>query len=83
MHGKGNHFVQIYIGGLGYGIWAEHKKGLLLFSLHLSIDFYLVNPLTSMSDQHRISPHNISTTSNRLVMRVKKISVRDYHLIQH
>ena len=81
MHGKGNHFVKIYIGGLGYGIWAEHEKGLLLFSLHLSIDFYLVNPLTSMSDQHRISPHNISTTSNRQVMRIKKISMRDYHLI--
>ena len=31
-----------------------------------------LNPLTPMSDQDRISPHNISTISNRQVMRIKK-----------
>ena len=30
------------------------------------------NPLTPMSDQDRISPNNINTTSNRQVMRIKK-----------
>ena len=32
----------------------------------------LINPLTPMSDQDRISPYNINTTSNRQVMRIKK-----------
>ena len=30
------------------------------------------NPSTPMSDQDRISPNNINTTSNRQVMRIKK-----------
>ena len=33
----------------------------------------LMNPLTPMSDQHRISPYNINTKSRRQVMRTKKI----------
>ena len=32
----------------------------------------LVNPLTPMSDQDRISPYNINTISTRQVMRIKK-----------
>ena len=31
-----------------------------------------IDPLTTMSDQDRISPYNINTTSSRLVMRIKK-----------
>ena len=31
-----------------------------------------INSLTSMSDQDRISPYNINTTSSRQVMRIKK-----------
>ena len=31
-----------------------------------------LNPLTPMSDQDRISPHNINTISTRQVMRMKK-----------
>ena len=33
----------------------------------------LVNLLTLMSDQERISPYNINTTSRRYVMRIKEI----------
>ena len=32
----------------------------------------MVNPLTSMSDQDRISPYNINTISTRQAMRIKK-----------
>ena len=32
----------------------------------------LLNPLTPMSDQDRISPYNIYTISCRQVMRIKK-----------
>ena len=32
----------------------------------------LINPITPMSDQERISPYNINTISTRLVMRIKK-----------
>ena len=32
----------------------------------------LINPLTPMSDQERISPYNINTISTRLVTRIKK-----------
>ena len=31
-----------------------------------------IDPLTTMSDQDRISPYNINTTSSRQVMRIKK-----------
>ena len=31
-----------------------------------------VNPLTTKSDQDRVSPYNINTVSSRQVMRVKK-----------
>ena len=34
--------------------------------------YEFTNPLTYMSDQERISPYNINTISNRLVMRNKK-----------
>ena len=36
------------------------------------IKWLFVNPLTSVSDQDRISPYNISTISSRQVMRIKK-----------
>ena len=42
----------------------------------------LLNPLTSMSDQDRISPYNINTISSRQVMR-KKNQLEDYKLIQY
>ena len=32
----------------------------------------VLNPLTSVSDQERISPYNINTLPIRLVMRLKK-----------
>ena len=32
----------------------------------------IVNPLTPMSDQDRISPYKINTISSRQVMRIKK-----------
>ena len=31
------------------------------------------NPFTLMSDQDRISPHNVNTISTRQVMRIEKI----------
>ena len=31
------------------------------------------NPFTPMSDQDRISPHNVNTISTRQVMRIEKI----------
>ena len=41
-------------------------------------------PFTPMSDQDRISPHNINTISIRQVMRIKKnISLRIFELIQY
>ena len=33
---------------------------------------WLLNPLTLMSDQDRISPYSINTISTRQVMRIKK-----------
>ena len=32
----------------------------------------IVNPLTPMSDQDRISPYNINTISSRQVMKLKE-----------
>ena len=32
----------------------------------------IVNPLTPMSDQDRISPYNINTMSTRQAMRIQK-----------
>ena len=32
----------------------------------------IVNPLTPMTDQDRISPYNINTISSRQVMRINK-----------
>ena len=40
----------------------------------------MLNPLTLMSDQDRISPYNINTISSKQMMRIKKISIK---LIQH
>ena len=34
--------------------------------------FTIINPLTPIRDQERISPYNISTISSRQVMRIKK-----------
>ena len=36
-----------------------------------------------MSDQDRISPHNINIISSRQVMRIGKILIRDYYLIHY
>ena len=44
---------------------AEKKPG----KIHVSMGF---NPLTSMSDQDKISPHDIHTISSRQVMRIKR-----------
>ena len=38
--------------------------------------FPMVNTLTPLCDQDRISPCSINTTSSRQVMRIKKISIR-------
>ena len=40
----------------------------------------MIDPLTQMSDQDRISPYNINTISSRQVMR-KKNQLEDYKLI--
>ena len=42
----------------------------------------MIDPLTPMSDQDRISPYNINTISSRQVMR-KKNQLEDYKLIQY
>ena len=47
------------------------------FELNLLTFYYLLNPLTPMSDQDRISPYNINTISSRQVMRIKKILIRE------
>ena len=45
--------------------------------------FFIVNPLTPVSDQDRISPYNINTESSRQVRRIKKkTQLGDYKLIQ-
>ena len=42
------------------------------------------NPLTSMSDQDRISPYNVNSISIRQVMRMKKnTSLRIFWFIQY
>ena len=41
-------------------------------SLLFNTVFFIVNPLTPMSDQDRISPYNINTESSRQVRRIKK-----------
>ena len=58
-------------------------------TLHLfpTIDFsplFFLNPLTPMSDQDRISPHNINTESSRQVRRIKmKTKLGNNELIQY
>ena len=42
-----------------------------LSSIELIFDFSVMNLLTPLNDQERISPHNISTISSRQVMRIK------------
>ena len=44
-----------------------------MFLSHFDV-FYdlLLNPLTTMCDQDRISPYNINTISSRQVIRIKK-----------
>ena len=37
----------------------------------------IVNPLSPNSDKHLISPHNITTWSNRQVMRMKEMITKD------
>ena len=48
-----------------------------------SINRPWLNPLTPMSVQDRISPFNINYILGRKLMRMKKISRRDYKLIQY
>ena len=36
----------------------------------------MLNPITPMSDQDRISPYNINTISRKDEMRIRKISIR-------
>ena len=42
-----------------------------LSSIELIFDFSVMNLLTPLNDQERISPYNISTISSRQVMRIK------------
>ena len=43
---------------------------------------YVLNPLTQLSDQGRISPYNTNTISSRKAVRIKRnIKVGDYQLI--
>ena len=52
--------------------------------ISLSRSVGLLNPLTPMSDQERISPYNINAISTRLVSKIKKKSyLGDYRLIQY
>ena len=37
-----------------------------------ALDGELINPLTPISDQDRISPYNVNTISSRQVMRIEK-----------
>ena len=41
----------------------------------VSLDMPVVNPLTPMSDQEKISLYNINTVLTRQVMRIKKKSI--------
>ena len=45
------------------------NKGSLFNSIPTSFE---LNPLTTKSDQDRVSPYNINIVSSRQVMRVKK-----------
>ena len=51
--------------------------------ISLSRSVGLLNPLTPMSDQERISPYNINAISTRQVMKIKKSYLGDYRLIQY
>ena len=42
-----------------------------LSSIELIFDFSVMNLLTPLNDQERISPYNISVISSRQVMRIK------------
>ena len=42
-----------------------------LSSIELIFDFSVINLLTPLNDQERISPYNISAISSRQVMRIK------------
>ena len=42
-----------------------------------------INLLTLVSDQERISPYEIKTVESRQEMRMKKLSIMDYLLIQY
>ena len=53
------------------------EKEIIHDTTEVSVFFFiyfavLINPLTPMSDQDRISPYNINTISSRQVMRIKK-----------
>ena len=52
-----------------------YRKPLHAMMVHI---FFLLNPLTPVSDQGRISPHQINTISNRQVMRKKIFQLGDY-----
>ena len=48
-------------------------KGLVMIDKQvLKNCHHFVNPITPMSDQDRICPHNIHTISSRQVMRIKR-----------
>ena len=47
----------------------NYYKNIIFPHPHLLL---IINPLTPMSDQDRISPYNINKTSSRKVTRVKK-----------
>ena len=50
----------------------EDKVQMFLSSLEKN----MLNPITPMSDQDRISPYNINTISRKDEMRIRKISIR-------
>ena len=52
-------------------VFDSTKRVLLGKGLYLSL-YVIINPLTPMSDQNRIFPHNIHTISSRQGMRTKR-----------
>ena len=50
----------------------ERERMLSDARLPVNVSTVTFNPLTPTSDQDRISPYNINTTSSRQVIRIKK-----------
>lgn len=61
-------------------LWEKRKSRQ---AIHNPTTNTCLTPYNPRSDQEVNSPYNINTLTNRQVVRVRKISIRKYHLIKN